>query len=419
MEMPATPSTTVETPKARMRPWAVFRSGPYRKLWLAFSLSAFGDFFNYIAMAWLVLQLTGSSLALGAVLTVQAVPRGLLMLVGGALADRISARLTMASSMGLRVLCAGPLAVLVLSHHVQMWEVYFFAATFGVVSAFFYPSQGAILPRIVTDELLEAGNAVMNVTRQLSVIVGPALAGVMVAALGPGWAFATDAACFGIGMLIVLWLPAVAAAPADANPKRVGLAGQIGDGIRYAWNNVGIRTVLLVIATVDFAANGAFEVGLPTLAHGRFAAGASGLGILFGAFGLGATLGALGAGMFRMPERMGWLIIGVVGWFGVCIGLTGLVPSLPPATAVMAVCGIATGVINTYGVTWLQRRTLPAMQGRVMSLVMLASVGLTPVSFAIAGAIAELSPTVLFVGAAAMLLLATGFAASSRTVRAL
>ncbi len=416
---PAAPSVSVEAPKPRIRPWAVFASVPYRKLWLASTLSLFGDFFNYIAMAWLVLQLTGSSLALGAVLTVQAVPRGLLMLVGGALADRLSARLTMASSMALRVVCAGPLAILVLTHNVQMWEVYFFAATFGVVSAFFYPSQGAILPRIVPDHMLEAGNATMNVTRQLSVILGPALAGVMVAAFGSGWAFATDTACFALGMLVTLWLPAIPIATADAKSKAAGLAGQIGDGIRYAWSNVGIRTVLLVIATVDFAANGAFEVGLPTLAHGRFAAGASGLGILFGAFGLGATLGAAGAGMFRMPERMGWLTIGIVGWFGVCIGLTGLVPSLLPATAVMAVCGIATGVTNTYGVTWLQRRTIPAMQGRVMSLVMLASVGLTPVSFAVAGAIAQVNPTLLFVGAAAMLLLATGVAASSRTVRAL
>src|SRR5207245_3725769 len=124
-------------------------------------------------------------------------------------------------------------------------------------------------------------------------------------------------------------------------------------------------------------------------------------------------------GMFRMPERMGWLIIGVVGWFGVCIGLTGLVPSLPPATAVMAVCGIATGVINTYGVTWLQRRTLPAMQGRVMSLVMLASVGLTPLSYAVSGVIADASTTWLFLLAGGMIFLCGAGAAASKSVRSL
>jgi len=135
-------------------------------------------------MAWLVLQLTGSSLALGAVLTVQAVPRALLMLVGGAIADRISARLTMSASMALRVLCAAPLALLVLTNHVAMWEVYVLSAVFGIVGAFFYPAHGAVLPSIVAREQLEPANAVMNITRQTSVIIGPAVAGLMVARAG-------------------------------------------------------------------------------------------------------------------------------------------------------------------------------------------------------------------------------------------
>src|SRR5438477_12984893 len=105
----------------RPRPLAVFASGPFRKLWLATALSLFGDFFSYIAMAWLVLQLTGSSLALGTVLVVQALPRAVLMVVGGALADRLSARLTMLGSMGLRAVFVAPLALLVLTGRVQMW----------------------------------------------------------------------------------------------------------------------------------------------------------------------------------------------------------------------------------------------------------------------------------------------------------
>ena len=105
--VPAGPPA-VAAARAARKPWRVFASGAFRKLWLAMTLSLIGEFFNYIAMAWLVLQLTGSSLALGAVLTVQAVPRALLMLVGGALADRLSARLTMAASMGLRVACTAP-----------------------------------------------------------------------------------------------------------------------------------------------------------------------------------------------------------------------------------------------------------------------------------------------------------------------
>ncbi|HEV2966931.1 MAG TPA: MFS transporter, partial [Candidatus Dormibacteraeota bacterium] len=103
---------------SRRRPWTVFSSGSFRKLWAATTLSLFGDFFSYIAMAWLVLQLTGSSLALGTVLVVQALPRAVLMVVGGALADRVSPRLTMLGSMGLRAVVVAPLAVLVLTGRV-------------------------------------------------------------------------------------------------------------------------------------------------------------------------------------------------------------------------------------------------------------------------------------------------------------
>ena len=137
----------------------------------------FGDFFSYIAMAWLVLQLTRSSLALGSVLVVQAVPRGVLMLVGGAISDRLSPRVTMLASMGLRVALVAPLAVLVLSGRVQMWEVYGISFVFGVVDAFFLPARSSILPSLVADKWLEASNAVINISSQVSVVIGPPLAG--------------------------------------------------------------------------------------------------------------------------------------------------------------------------------------------------------------------------------------------------
>src|SRR5207237_4443984 len=117
----------------RPRPWAVFASGPFRKLWLATALSLFGDFFNYVAMAWLVLQLTGSSLALGTVLLVQALPRAVLMLLGGALTDRLSSRMTMLGSMGLRAVLVAALAVFALTGRTRLWEVHGCGATFGIV----------------------------------------------------------------------------------------------------------------------------------------------------------------------------------------------------------------------------------------------------------------------------------------------
>jgi transmembrane secretion effector len=403
----------------RPRPWTVFASGSFRKLWVANTLSLFGDFFSYIAMAWLVLQLTGSSLALGTVLVVQAVPRAVLMAVGGALADRLSPRLTMLGSMGLRAVFVTPLAMLVLTGHVEMWEVYGIALVFGIVDAFFMPARSSILPKVVADHELEPGNAVINVTSQASVILGPVLGGLIVAGVGTGWAFAADAACFAIGFLFVLWLPSAARTAAGEPHPDGGLAGQIAAGFRYAWANIGIRVLLIVIAVIDFAAGGALGVGIPTLAHGRFAAGAAGLGILFGAWGVGATVGALGAGFMPPPKRFGWLIVLLCVWLGVGISAVGLLPSLVPAAVLMGLSGVGTGVVNTYGISWLQRRTEPAMQGRVMSLVMLASMGLAPVSYAVSGAIADFNPTLLFLIAGGMILVCAAGTAASRTVRSL
>src|SRR5438270_1149276 len=402
----------------RLRPWTVFGSADFVKLFAASELSLFGDFFSYIALAWLVLQLTGSSLALGGVLVAQALPRSILVAVGGALVARLSARVTMLASMGLRVVAVGSLAALVLSGHVQMWEIYTASALFGVVDAFFMPARSSILPRVVGDRELEPANAVLNVASQIAIIAGPVLAGVVVAAFGTGWAFAGDAACFALGLPLIALLPAVRAAPKPEGQK-TSIARDIAAGLRYAWADVGLRATLLIIAAVDLGANGAIGVGLPTLAHNRFSAGASGFGILLAGWGLGATLGAATAGLLPPPKRFGLAVCAACSWIGLGIVGVGLMPSLVPAVAVIALAGAASGLINTYGISWLQRRTDPAMQGRVMSLVFLASIGLVPLGNAVAGAIAHANPTLLFVLAGLLMMTAALGAATRRAVRSL
>lgn len=400
--------------EAKPRPWTVFRSSAFRNLWIASTLSLFGYFFSYIAMAWLVLQLTGSSLALGSVLVIESLPRAVLMLVGGAMADRFSPRVTMLASMGVRALFVAPFAALIMTGHAQMWQAYVIALVIGVADAFFLPARPAILPGLVAPNQLEPANAVLNVSGQAAVVFGPVVGGLIVAALGTGWAFAGDALFFAIGFLFILALPSTRAVAAHG-----GIGGQILAGFRYSWADTGIRLALIVIAVIDFGFIGAIGVGLPTLAHGRFAAGPTGLGVLFGAWGVGATVGALGAGLVPPPKRFGLLIVALCLWLGLGMIGVGLVPSLFPAALLMGISGIGTGVVNTYGVSWLQRRTDPSMQGRVMSLVMLASQGLSPVGYVASGAIAQVNPTLLFLIAGGMMLACAAGAVSSRRVRSL
>jgi len=406
-----------ETAPARTRPWDVLAAGPFRALWTAHLLTLLGDGFSIVALPWLVLQMTGSGFALGTVLALEAIPRAALMLVGGAVADRVSPRVAMLGSAAVRAALIGLLAVLVLAHAVQLWEVYAIALLVGAVSAFFLPARFAVLPSVVDDHHLEAGNALLNLNQMASMFVGPALAGLLVAATGPGPAFLVDAAAFAAASLLLLAVPASRPAPRTASQVG-GLFVEIREGLRYAWSDVGLRATLILVTTINFAYTASMTVGLPVIAHQRFAQGAAALGSLLAAWGLGSTVGVVAAGLRRMPMRFGRLVIVGLAWSGACVGLVGLAPTLTLALAATAVGGVADGAINTYGIAWLQRRTDEVVRGRVMSLVMMAAVGLAPVSLALGGLMAG-QPTLLFVSAAAVILTSAAGAALSRTVRSL
>ena len=403
------------------RPWRILASGPFRSLWAAHLLTLLGESFSYVAMPWLVLQLTGSGLAVGTVLALQAVPRTALMIVGGAIADRVSPRLAMLGSAAVRALVMGLLAVLILTHAVQLWEVYVAALAVGTVSAFFLPARYAVLPGVVPDHQLEAGNALLNLNQQGSFVVGPAVAGVLIATTSTGAAFAADAAAFALATALLLLVavkprPDADQAPGDGSRS---LLREIVDGLAYTWNDVGLRSVIALIAVVDFWYAGAMEVGLPVLTQQRFGQGAAAFGSMVAAFGAGSTIGVIVSGLTRVPPRMGPLVIGVVSWLGVGLGLLGLAPNLVVAVSVAAATGVATGAANTFGLTWLQRRTVDAMLGRVMALVMLASFGLAPVALGLAGLLAIHHVGLIFGVGAAMILAAAVGGALSRTVRSL
>lgn len=408
-----------EAVRGSPRPWAVLRQRGFRSLWAAHLLTTLGEAFSLVAMPWLVLQLTGSGLALGTVLALEAVPRAALMLVGGAVTDRLSPRLAMLGSAAVRAVLIGLLAALILFHTVQLWEIYAIALLTGTVSAFFIPARFSVLPSVVGEDELEAGNALLNLNQQGALFLGPAVAGLLVAATGPGPAFALDAVAFGLAALIlpgvvIRQAPSAAGPPADG----VSLLREIGDGLRYAWSDAGLRAAIVLSAAINFATAGAMSVGLPVLARERFAQGAAAFGIVLAAWGIGSTLGVVGAGLRAALAPFGLLIIAGVGMIGICLGLIGLAPTLPLAIAAAAAMGVAGGAVNTYAIAWLQRRTEGAMRGRVMSIVMLSAVGLAPISLALAGLFAG-QPTLLFCAAAAIVLATTAGAALSRTVRQL
>ena len=399
----------------------------YRLLWLGQAISHLGDQFHLIALPWLVLTLTHDPFQLGLVLALAGVPRALVMLFGGAFADRHSPRLIMLVSDALRFMITAAIAASLLTGAVHLWMVYALAVSFGVVSGFFMPAAEASLPRLLESQQLEAGNALMMGADQLAQFVGPALAGTIIALFGTahasggqangltglGVAFAVDAASFAVSAATLLLMRALPALAAGAGDRPLAA---IGEGLRYALSRPVFRWMLGLIAAANLLLIGPLMVGVPVLAQTRFSQGAAAFGFLISAYGLGNLCGIVVGGSTRRPSSrlFSRLILALFAGFGIVIGALAFITSVWVGVALLAVLGIANGYVAIVLMTLLQRITPPAMLGRLMSLVMLAMLGVTPISTALSGAVLSLGPTVLFVACGAGMLAVTAFAAAGR-----
>jgi len=360
----------------------------FRLVFAGESVSLVGDQFHFVALAWLTLQLTGSGLALGGVLTAAAIPRAVFMLIGGALSDRVSPRSLMLASNALRAVVVGVVAALVLTGNAELWQLFVLAAIFGTVHAVFHPALNTIVPMLVKDRLLPPANALVQIMQQLSGLIGPVLAGLVVAAIQTGPAFAVDAASFAIATLTLLLVQGGRRASPSSGEAPASLLANIGSGLSYAWRDPAVRSLILLVAAFNLAFTGPLLVGLPYLADTRFG-GPAALGILFAAWGAGALIGAILAGSIRRVPRLGLVTLLVAVGLGIGVALVGNAPSLALALPVMGAVGLGAGFINVRVIAWLQARTPEAMRGRIMSLLMLGAVGLAPISLAVAGAIID------------------------------
>ena len=220
---------------------SAFAVRDFRLLWLGEAVSALGDQFALIALPWLALVLTGDAFALGTVLALMAVPRAVLMLLGGAYVDRMSPRLVMLGSNAVRLLAVAGLGLIVITGAVELWMLYAFALVFGVADAFFYPAQTAIVPDLVKGEQLQQANGIVQGTAQLTTLVGPAAAGLAIAALGGG---VSSADVSGIGLTLLLdaatfivslaTLMLIAPRASRAAPEG-SVIEQIAEGVRFVW----------------------------------------------------------------------------------------------------------------------------------------------------------------------------------------
>lgn len=390
---------------------SVLRNYNFRMLWIGQGTSLLGDQFFMIALPWLVLKLTSDPLALGTILALIGVPRAIFMLVGGAFTDRYPARLIMLISDVLRLVLTVVLSILIFTGWLHLWFLYLLAILFGVISGFFIPASQAMMPLLVKPDELAISNSIYQGTTYLSGFVGPVLAGGLIALFanqnthqgsaeltGIAAAMVFDAFTYLVSVVTLYLMHWQEIVKPQVQAAR-NILTSIREGVAYLWGDNLLRTLFILMVAANFLFNGPVIVGIPVLADVRMAGSAAAYGTIMSAFGGGNLLGILASNSLiqLLKHRLGAFMVAVIVSFGVGLGFLSIVTSMPAAFAIMLVMGSGNGVLGIALITFLQRKTPKEMLGRVMSLVMLASLGLQPISQALTGAAIKVSLAGLFV----------------------
>jgi MFS family permease len=398
-------------PAARIRP---LRNRHFLLWWAGATTSLFGDQFYIVALPWVVLQLTGSAVAMGTVAMCAGIPRAALMLIGGAVTDRISSRKVLMFTASARAVLVAAIGALLWLHALQLWQVYLLASAFGVADAFAMPSAGPLLRSLVPPEQLPAANSMWQSSALLTGIAGPAPAGAIMKSLGAACAFFLDAVSF-LFVIAALWVVPDPPRPPSPAQGRPSVWCAIGEGLAYVNNDVSLRSLLLLAAALNFCLSGPLSIGLAYMAKNRFATPAA-FGGWVSAVAAGTLIGVLLAGIYKSQHR-GLLLSGIGAILGVATACMGLLSGFWPVAGLLVLMGCFSGFINVQIQAWLQQRVDRSVLGRVSGVAMLSSFGLMPVSMAIAGFAVEWStPWMFAIGGAAVTLIAA-FGALHRDVR--
>ena len=349
-------------------------------LWTGMSVSLVGDAIFLVALAWQTYELSNEPSALGWILAAYVTPMVVFLLAGGVLTDRIERRKMMIAADAIRALAVGVAAALALSGALELWHLAACAAVTGVGDALFAPAVGSIVPEIVPRELLAQANALDQFVRPVAGIVGPAVAGVLIAVSGAGAALAVDAATFGASTVTALLL--------TPRPFVDRPASSAWRDLREGFSFVRARTWLwatLAIAGILNVAPAARNVLLPFVVKNDLRASAGALGAVYSATAVGALVSALVYGQRGLPRRyvlvmyLGWsMATFVIAGYGLATGVWQLV-----LLGFVAGIGLALGMA-IWG-TMMHRLVPRELLGRVTSLDWTLSTALMPVSMIAVG----------------------------------
>jgi MFS family permease len=386
------------------------RHRDFRRLWSGMTLSLVGDGAFLVAMTWQVYILSNAPTALSFVGIAMSVPTIVLLLVGGAVSDRVDRRRVMVAADLVRAGAVGLLALLTLTGGVALWHVVALCAIYGAATAFFNPAFDAIVPDVLPAAELAQANALDQLVRPIAFrLAGPALGGWLVASIGAGSAFALDAATFLVSAAAV---SSLRYRRSDDARSAASIVQEVREGFAFVRAHTWLWGTLVSAAFAYMAFMGPTEVLLPYLVKNDLGGSASDLGLVFAAGGLGAILSAVMCGARGLPRRD--ITCMYLFWTAATLSIAGY--GLARASWQLMVACFMFNVLETAGtIIWAtakQRHVPPNLLGRVSSFDWLISIGLLPLSFALTGPVSSV------IGARATLIWA-GIVGSGLTLAAL
>jgi MFS family permease len=347
-------------------------------------ISLIGTWMQTVAESWLVYRLTGSAFLLGTVGFANRIPVFLFSTVGGAVADRYNRHHIVIATQAASMLLATLLAVLTLTHRVQVWHLMTIATLLGLVNAFDIPGRQAFVVELVAREDLQNAIALNSSMFNGARVVGPAVAGVLVAAVGEGWCFFANAVSY-IAVLASLFLMKVPAQPKAERPA--SMLAHVSEGFRFVLRSRPIWALLLLLGLVSLMGT-PYSVLMPIISDQTFHAGSRGLGILMGASGVGALIGALSlarrVGLKGYGRSIGLAAIG----FGLSLLAFSAMRQFWLGALFLMPAGFAMMTQMAASNTLIQSMIPNSLRGRVMAVYSMMFMGMAPIGALLAGTLA-------------------------------
>ncbi|MFL6242172.1 MAG: MFS transporter [Acidimicrobiia bacterium] len=379
-----------------------FRSMSVRNYRLYFAgqlISTTGTWMQSIAQAWLVLQITGSGVALGVTVALQFTPVLLVGAWGGLVADRVDKRRLLVGTQAAAGVLALLLGAVTALGVVQLWMIFVLALGLGAVNAVDNPARRAFVVEMVGTEHVSNAVSLSSAMFMAARVIGPAIAGLVIAGLGVSWCFFANGVSYSAAVLAFVAMRENEFFAVEPVPKR---KGQLREGLRYAWSTPALRLVLVLTAVIGTLAFN-FQVVLPLLAKETFSGGAETLGVLYAFMSIGSVIGALVSAHEAQATRR--FVLGAALAFGVALVLAAFAPTLGLELLVLVPVGAAGIAFTAMSNGVLQTECAPEMRGRVAALFTVAFLGSTPIGGPIIGWVSQqLGPRAgLWVGGVATL----------------